>query len=200
MVPKVLQSDQGTHYVNQVVEKLCQQTGMTHLTSSPYRPQTNGKVERFNRTLIAGLAKKVTACKGDWDGYLPNILMAYRARRSSATGKSPFEVLFGFTPRMPWGPAESWPTPRRIKTKPQAIPALKPRFEVGDEVWVRKEMPRHKLEPLYEGPYRVIFASVLNVVLKDPTGRLRPRITHVDRCKRHHRRGADELRGEECGG
>lgn len=191
MLPKVLQSDQGTHFVNQVIEKPCQQTSMTHLTSSPYRPQPNGKVKRLNRTLIASLAKSVSAQKGDWDGHLPTVLMAYRAKRSSVTGKSPFELLFGHTLRMPWGPAEKWPVPRTVVAGRPVSPSPKPPFQVGDEVWRRREMQCGKLDTLYEGPYQVIFASALNVVLKDPSGRLRSCTAHVDRCKLHHRRDVD---------
>src|SRR5690606_25196363 len=73
-VPRILPSDQGTHFVNRVIEKLSQQVGITHLTSSPYRPLTNGKVERFHRTLMGSLIKEVTMRQGECDQYIPVVL------------------------------------------------------------------------------------------------------------------------------
>ena len=34
----------------------CRQLGIKHSRSRPYRPQTNGKAERFIRTMLAGWA------------------------------------------------------------------------------------------------------------------------------------------------
>ena len=55
--PKIILSDRGTHFRNQIVDGLCKRFEIKHKLSSPYHPQTNGLVERFNRTLCETLAK-----------------------------------------------------------------------------------------------------------------------------------------------
>src|SRR3954464_7674012 len=49
--PKQLLSDRGTHFRNELVDNLLKKFEIQHLLSTPYHPQTNGLVERFNRTL-----------------------------------------------------------------------------------------------------------------------------------------------------
>src|ERR1700691_3361410 len=44
-------SDNGACYRSVPWAETCQQLGITHKRTRPYRPQTNGKVERFHRTL-----------------------------------------------------------------------------------------------------------------------------------------------------
>ena len=55
--PKVLQSDRETHFVNRVIEDLTEKFKIKHRLSSPYHPQTNSLVERFNQTLCEKLVK-----------------------------------------------------------------------------------------------------------------------------------------------
>src|SRR6266542_260491 len=55
--PEVLQSDRGTHFVNRIIEDLTEKFRIKYRLSSPYHPQTNGLVERFNQTLCEKLAK-----------------------------------------------------------------------------------------------------------------------------------------------
>ena len=76
--PKVLLTDRGTHFVNELLDTLCQQLGTKHSLSTAYHPQTNGLVERFNRTLCEALAKYANEEKDDWDLYIPSVLFAYR--------------------------------------------------------------------------------------------------------------------------
>ena len=45
--PKIIQSDQGTHFVNQVIKQLIEKFRIKHSLSSAYHPQSNGLVERF---------------------------------------------------------------------------------------------------------------------------------------------------------
>lgn len=55
-----------------------------------YHPQTDGMVKRFNRTLIAMLAKTTEKGGQDWDHYLPYILIAHRAAEQQSTLESSF--------------------------------------------------------------------------------------------------------------
>jgi transposase InsO family protein len=51
-----LLTDNGSGYRSVVHALACRQLGIRHLRSRPYRPQTNGKAERFIRTLLNGWA------------------------------------------------------------------------------------------------------------------------------------------------
>jgi len=51
-----LLTDNGSAYRSTVHELACRALGIRHLRTRPYRPQTNGKAERFIRTLLGGWA------------------------------------------------------------------------------------------------------------------------------------------------
>ncbi len=55
--PRKIISDRGTHFNNQVIEKLLERFKIRHNLSTPYHPKTNRLVERFNKTLYESLAK-----------------------------------------------------------------------------------------------------------------------------------------------
>ena len=44
-------SDNGSAYVSHLWRDTCAQLGIKHSRTRPYRPQTNGKIERFHRTM-----------------------------------------------------------------------------------------------------------------------------------------------------
>ena len=70
--PKIILSDRETHFRNKLVEGLCEKFKIKHKLSSPYHPQTNGLVERFNQTLCESLAK-VSERENQWDEYLEQV-------------------------------------------------------------------------------------------------------------------------------
>src|SRR5204862_1486565 len=92
--PKVILTDQGTHFKNKMVEKLCEKFEIKHKLSSPYHPQTNGLVERFNRTLCESLAK-VSEKESQWDEHIHEVLFGYRTNRHATTKKTPFFMTYG---------------------------------------------------------------------------------------------------------
>ena len=71
------------------------------IKTSPYHPQTDGLVERFNQTLKAMLRKAATDEGKDWDKWVPYLLFAYREVPQASTGFSPFELLYGRPVRGP---------------------------------------------------------------------------------------------------
>ena len=50
--PFDLHSDQGRNYESQLFKEVCELLEVNKTRSSPYHPQSNGMIERFNRTLI----------------------------------------------------------------------------------------------------------------------------------------------------
>lgn len=54
-VERVL-SDNGSAYKSHAWRNACAELGIKHKRTRPYRPQTNGKIERFHRTLADGWA------------------------------------------------------------------------------------------------------------------------------------------------
>lgn len=75
--------------------------GIKGLKTTPYHPQTDGLVERYNQTLKSMLRKFVSDTGADWDQWLPYLLFAYREVPQVSTGFSPFELLYGHQVRGP---------------------------------------------------------------------------------------------------
>ena len=100
-MPKRIQSDQGREFVNSVNQHLFQLTGVQHIISTAYHPQTNGLDERFNQTLQRGLLKMVNDNQNEWDKFLDSVLFAYRTSKQASTKFSPFFLLYGREPRLP---------------------------------------------------------------------------------------------------
>ena len=92
--PKVILSDRGTHFRNQIVNGLCERFEIKHKLSSPYHPQTNGLVKRFNRTLCESLAK-VSKKENEWDKNIESVLFVYRTIKHNTTKKTPFFMVYG---------------------------------------------------------------------------------------------------------
>src|SRR5687767_6932256 len=80
-VPKEILSDRGMPFVNKVVNSLCEKYQTKHRLTSSYRPQTNGMVECFNRTLGECLAKLVHSENKEWDQFVDATLFAYRTKK-----------------------------------------------------------------------------------------------------------------------
>src|SRR6266508_2371416 len=55
--PRILQSDRETYFVNEVIQRLIKRFRIKHNLSLLYYLQSNGLVERFNKTLCEGIAK-----------------------------------------------------------------------------------------------------------------------------------------------
>ena len=100
-VPREIISDQGTNLTSKFVKEVYRLLGIKGIRTTPYHPQTDGMVERFNKTLKAMLRKFVSDTGADWDQWLPFLLFAYREVPQATTGFSPFDLLYGHHVRGP---------------------------------------------------------------------------------------------------
>ena len=65
-VPDSIHTDQGKNLEAKVIQEICHLLGVTKTRTTPYHPQSDGLVERFNRTLLEMLSTTV-ADEHDWD-------------------------------------------------------------------------------------------------------------------------------------
>ena len=113
-IPREILSDQGSNFMSQLLTELYNLLHVKRIRTSPYHPQTDGVVERFNQTLKSMLRKFATDHNKDWDRLLPYLLFAYREVPQSSTGFSPFELLYGRAVRGPLDVLkETWETSSR---------------------------------------------------------------------------------------
>ncbi|CAG2248609.1 unnamed protein product [Mytilus edulis] len=100
-IPQTILTDQGSNFKSQLLADLYEILGARGCTTSPYRPQSNGRCERFNGTLKSMLKKLCTESAEEWDELVPYALFAYREVPHEETGFSPFELLYGWPVRGP---------------------------------------------------------------------------------------------------
>ena len=99
--PEEILSDCGSQFISDLMKEIYRLLSVKSIHTSPYHPQSNGQVERFNGVLKTMLRKVVVGHPKDWDRYIPALLFAYRELPNESTGFSPFELLFGRRPRGP---------------------------------------------------------------------------------------------------
>ena len=122
--PEQLHSDQGRNFESEVITEVCKLLGVVKSRTTPYHPQSDGLIERFNRTLLDMLAKAVRERPFDWEEHLPRLCLAYNSSVHPTTGYAPFYLMFGRQVRMPVDLMYGNPN-SRTTTVPQYVASLR---------------------------------------------------------------------------
>ena len=93
--PLTLHSDRAPEFVGKVMTEMWKMLQIHPTHTLPYRPQSDGLVERFNATIKQMLRCTLGKHKNTWDDVLPYLVMAYNATEQASTGCTPNLLCFG---------------------------------------------------------------------------------------------------------
>jgi transposase InsO family protein len=102
-LPEKIVSDRGTQFAARIMKELYNLLGIDMALSTAYHPQSNGQTERTNQELVKFLRLFCSDEQSEWAKFLPMAEFAYNSHVHSASGTSPFELLYGYKP--------TWSTP-----------------------------------------------------------------------------------------
>ena len=92
--PRVLQSDNGREFSNQVTKIMTEQMGIHHRLVTPYHPRGNGLAENRVKAVKEILRKEIKGKKHEWDRHVPMAQFAMNANVATLHGSSPFSLFF----------------------------------------------------------------------------------------------------------
>ena len=100
-VPMELHSYQGRNFESEVFRETMKIMGINKTRTTPLHPQSDGMVERFNRTLLDYLSKFINEDKKNWDQKIQLGLLAYRTAVHETTQYTPAKMMMGRELRLP---------------------------------------------------------------------------------------------------
>ncbi len=92
---KILQTDNGPEFSNDVIRALAKLTGIEHRFISAYNPRADGKVERLIGSISMIIKKMLHGTSNHWPLFVSFAQFSYNQKISSLTGSSPFALMFG---------------------------------------------------------------------------------------------------------
>lgn len=95
--PRII-SDNGPQFISRDFKEFIRISGMSHVRTSPYYPQSNGKIERFNKSIKSeAIRPGVPLCKDDAMNLITQYVRVYNEQRlhSSIGYVTPKDLLEG---------------------------------------------------------------------------------------------------------
>ena len=91
--PDEIVSDNGPQFISREFADYMKSTGIDHRRVTPYHPQANAEVERFNSTLLKAIRTARNSGR-DWHHSIFAFLLAYRSTPHPATKATPAKLLY----------------------------------------------------------------------------------------------------------
>ncbi|MCU7901933.1 MAG: DDE-type integrase/transposase/recombinase [Candidatus Thiodiazotropha sp. (ex Lucinoma aequizonata)] len=99
--PLQLFSDQGRNFESKLFTALCEVLHIHKKRTTPYRPSSNGQVERYNKTLMDAVRCFIGKRQHQWDVHLPQLAGALRAAVNRNTGFTANKLMLGREVNLP---------------------------------------------------------------------------------------------------
>ena len=199
--PKIIQSDNGPEFRNELVATVTKMVMIKHRFSTPYHPRGNGVVERSVRSVKDLLPKLLDGKIQHWDDYLPMVQLQLNTKVTSFHNSTPFSLFYGraFAGLQDFSAAESrllepkdlderldyltklvFPaiSDKSTVTQKQMIQKFNrshhlTEFPVGSHVMIKDEEATSTLDAPYAGPFRVVHRTTWGTyVLRDAMNQL----------------------------
>jgi transposase InsO family protein len=100
-IPEVILTDQGGNFLSELFTNVCKLLQIKKIQTTAFHPESNGGLERGHRVIVEYLRHYIAEDQRDWDDWVPYATYVYNVTNHRATGYSPFELLYGYTARMP---------------------------------------------------------------------------------------------------
>lgn len=97
-VPDTILTDNGKQFTSEFVASLCRSMGTSFGTTTEYLPQTNGQVQRYNRTSVARLRHYMEKLQRDLDLFVQQLSYANNRQVHRTTETNPFNLTSSCVP------------------------------------------------------------------------------------------------------
>src|SRR6185437_3027694 len=183
------------NFTSMVFESALKLLNETHRITTSFRPVGNAQVERGNALISQILSMYVNDNQDNWSEFVGYCMLLINSSQNQTTAMSPFELLYGYKPRLPFDTIFS-PEVADIKRSQQLKNLMKMRelaksrieivqkkmkdrinpirkqhdFKVGDLVRVKSDLRKvglsQKLRKMWLGVYRIVSATKKENVFK----------------------------------
>ena len=173
--PEKLLTNRNAAFTASRFKKFLRNYNVKHLMTTSHHPETNGKIERLNQTIVTRLKCKVNSSttKVPWTKLLDEVLNQYNLTPHAVTTFAPSYLLLGQLPYNPLLPNNSYYPPvdearklakektiqyhykNKVRYDARFLPV---KFKVGDDVMYEEfHYPNtRKLTSPYSGPYKIL--------------------------------------------
>ena len=94
-------SDRGKNFMAKAVKDFLEEMGTKKYETTPYKPSSNGSVERFHQYLSSAMYFASERKPDTWEDNLDMVLFSYRTTPIDGLDITPFEVIYGRKPNLP---------------------------------------------------------------------------------------------------
>ena len=93
--PDVIHTYQGLNFNNELMQDICRIFFIEKTRTTPYRPEGNGQVQRFNRVIADTLSKHCAENPQESDVHLPYLTFVYNTTGHGTIGATLYSRIFG---------------------------------------------------------------------------------------------------------